>query len=261
MSDAVAWDPGQYLRFADLRLRPALELLARVPLETPGQVVDLGCGPGNVTQHLVARWPGAAVTGVDASGDMLGRARAEGLAGVAWQQGDAAAWTPDMPPDLIYSNAALHWLPDHGALIPRLFGLLAPGGVLAVQMPRNFAQPSHTLIDETAREAPWAERLAPVLRSPPVSEPGFYYNLLAPQAAHLDVWETDYQQVLDGPEAVGEFTKGTWLKPILDALDPADRPDFEARYKAKLADAYPRQADGRVLFPFRRLFLVATRQA
>ena len=255
----VAWDPDQYLRFADLRQRPALELLARVPLDAPAQVVDLGCGAGNVTQHVVARWPAARVTGVDPSGEMLETARAEGPANVAWQVGDAAAWTPETPPDVIYSNAALHWLPDHARLFPRLFGLLNAGGVLAVQMPSNFAQPSHTLIDETAREEPWADRLAPVLRAPPVSEPGFYYDLLAPEAAQIDVWETAYQQVLDGPEAVAEFTKGTWLKPVLDALDPADRPAFEARYIAKLTKVYPRQADGRVLFAFHRLFIVAVR--
>jgi trans-aconitate 2-methyltransferase len=255
----VAWDPGQYLRFADLRLRPALELLARVPFDAPGRVVDLGCGPGNVTQYLIARWPEAAVTGIDSSREMLEKAQAEGPAGVTWEQGDAATWSPDPAPDVIYSNAALHWLPSHETLFPRLFGLIAAGGVLAVQMPRNFAQPSHTLIDETAREEPWAARLAPVLRTPPVSGPGFYYDLLAADAAAIDVWETEYQQVLEGPEAVAEFTKGTWLKPILDTLDPAERPEFEARYIAKLADAYPRRADGRVLFAFRRLFIVAVR--
>ena len=255
----VSWDPGQYLRFADLRLRPALELLARVPADAPARVVDLGCGAGNVTQHLVARWPGAAITGVDASPDMLDQARADGPAGVDWAMGDAGTWTPSAPPDVIYSNAALQWLGDHETLFPRLLGLLAPGGVLAVQMPRNFAQPSHTLIDETAREAPWADRLAPVLRAAPVSDPGFYYDLLAAGAAQVDIWETEYQQELDGPDSVAEFTKGTWLKPVLDALDPADRPEFEARYKVKLADAYPRRADGRVLFAFRRLFIVAVR--
>ncbi len=255
----VAWDPGQYLRFADLRLRPALELLAHIPTESPATVVDLGCGAGNVTHHLKTRWPNATVTGVDPSVEMLETARAEGPAGVSWEQADAATWTPDGAPDVIYSNAALHWLGDHEALFPRLFGLLAPGGVLAVQVPRNFAQPSHTLIDETAREAPWADLLAPVLRAPPVSEPGFYYDLLAPDAAEIDVWETEYQQVLEGPEAVAEFTKGTWLKPVLDALAPEDRPEFEARYKAKLADAYPRRTGGRVLFGFRRLFIIATR--
>lgn len=260
-AERVTWDPAQYLQFADLRLRPALELLARVPLTAPGTVVDLGCGPGNVTAHLATRWPDAHILGVDSSAEMLARAAAEGPDRAAWLEADVGAWTPDAPVDLLYSNATLHWLPDHAALFPRLLDQVAAGGVLAVQMPRNFGEPSHTLIDETTREGPWAERLAPVLRKPPVHLPGFYYDVLAPHltdaGATLDVWEVVYQQVLDGPEKVAEFTRGTWLKPVLDALDEDDRSPFQADYRRRLADAYPRQADGRVLFPFRRLFIVA----
>lgn len=254
----MSWDPAQYLKFAAPRLRPAVDLLARVPLEAPARVVDLGCGAGNVTRLLVERWPGSAVTGVDDSAPMLAQARAA-LPSVTWIEAGIADWAPSAPPTLLYSNAALHWLPDHPALFPRLATMLDAGGVLAVQMPRNFLAPSHALVAETARDGPWRARLEPMLGPPPVAEPARYFDALAPYAAELDVWETEYLQVLDGEDPVKEFTKGTWLRPFLDALEPGDRDAFEADYAARLRQAYPRRADGRTLFPFRRLFIVMRR--
>jgi trans-aconitate 2-methyltransferase len=187
---------------------------------------------------------------------MLARAAAT-APGITWQQADLATWRPPRPADLIYSNAALHWIPDHERLIPALLAALAPAGVLAVQMPRNFGAPSHTLISEAAREGPWRARLEPLLRPSPVAEPAFYYDLLAPRAGALDVWETEYLQILEGPDPVKEWTKGTWLRPLLDALEEPERSRFEARYAERVATAYPPQPDGRTLFPFRRLFIVA----
>ena len=255
---ADVWDPAQYLRFAGHRLRPALDLLNRIDLAQPETVVDLGCGAGNVTRWLAQRWPDAAVTGIDASAAMLAKA-AEALPGVRWQRAGIAAWRPERPPDLIYSNAALHWLPDHEGLFPKLAGELAPGGVLAVQMPRNFGAPSHTAMAEAARDGPWFETLAPLLKPAPVHEPAFYHRLLAPQASAVDLWETTYFQVLEGENPVAEWTKGTWLKPMLDALDGDRRRGFEAAYRARIAAAYPPGPDGRTLFPFRRLFIVVRR--
>ncbi len=252
----MAWDPAQYLKFADHRLRPAVDLLGRVALEAPRVVYDLGAGAGNVTRLLKARWPGARVTGVDASEAMLARAAAA-APDIEWQRSDLATWAPPAPADLIYSNAALHWLPDHARLFPRLLAALAPGGVLAVQMPRNFAAPSHTAIAEAARQGPWRRRLEPLLRPAPVAEPAVYYGLLAPGAAGVDIWETEYLHVLEGPDPVKEWTKGTWLRPLLEALEEPERSDFEARYAALVARAYPPRPDGRTLFPFRRLFIVA----
>lgn len=254
----MKWDPSQYLAFADLRLRPALDLLARTPGETPKLVVDLGCGPGNLTPHLKARWPAARVVGVDASAEMLAKARLA-VPGAEFVQADVAAWRPDRAPDVLYSNAALHWLDRHEELFPRLLDLLAPGGALAVQMPRNHGAPSHTEIVATVQEGPWRARLEPLLRPSPTHPPAAYYDLLAPRAARLDVWETEYLQVLEGADPVKEFTKGSALKPFLDALQGAERDGFEAAYAARLRRAYPPQADGRTLFPFRRLFLIATR--
>ncbi len=254
----AVWDPSQYLKFADHRLRPALDLLARTPAEAPASVVDLGCGPGNVTPHLARRWPDATMTGVDGSPEMLAKARGA-MPAVTWVEADIAGWQPPGPVDVIYSNAALHWLGDHADLFPRLMGLLAPGGVLAVQMPRNYEAPSHTDILATAADGPWRQRLAPLLRPSPVSLPEAYYRILAPHAARLDIWETVYTQVFEGENPVAEFTKGSALKPLLDALDEPMRGDFERAYRRRIAASYPHEADGRTLFPFRRLFLVAQR--
>ena len=252
----MSWDPGQYLKFAAPRLRPAIDLLARVPLAQPQTVYDLGCGAGNVTRLLALRWPAAAITGVDDSASMLAQAAVEAPS-VTWIEQGLATWRAPRPADLIYSNAALHWLPDHAAVFPELVAQLAPGGVLAVQMPRNFGAPSHMLIHDTVRAGPWRSRLEPLLQPSPVAAPDFYYGLLAPRVAWLDIWETEYLQVLEGPDPVKEWTKGTWLKQFLDALDEADRANFEADYAARLRHAYPMRDDGRTLFPFRRLFMVA----
>ena len=254
----AGWDPAQYLRFAGHRLRPALDLLNRIDLERPDRATDLGCGAGNVTGWLVRRWPDAAITGIDGSAAMLAKAAAA-LPAVRWQRMDIAAWTPDRPQHLIWSNAALHWLPDHETLLPRLMTVLAPGGVLAVQMPRNFDRPSHTAMAEAARAGPWRDALEPRLGPPPVHEPAFYRTLLAPLASAVDLWETTYFQLLEGANPVAEWTRGTWLKPLLDALDGDWRAGFEADYRARIAAAYPPEPDGRTLFPFRRLFFVARR--
>jgi len=252
----VPWDPAQYLKFADHRLRPAVDLLNRIEATDPRQVYDLGAGAGNVTALLKGRWPRAQVTGVENSPEMLARATAAHPE-VAWEQADLAAWRPPAPADVIFSNAAPHWLGDHERLFPGLLGQLAPGGVLAVQMPRNFGAASHTAIAEAARSGPWRERLEPLLRPAPVSEPARYFEILARQAAELDIWETEYLHVLEGQSPVKEWLKGSALMPLLEALEEPQRSRFEAGY-AKLVDAaYPPAADGRTLFPFRRLFLVA----
>jgi trans-aconitate 2-methyltransferase len=253
----VPWDPAQYLKFAGHRLRPALDLLNRIDLSAPSAVYDLGAGTGNVTRLLRARWPDAAITGVDDSAEMLAKAAAESP-DITWQQADLATWRPSRPADLIFSNAALHWLPDHAKLFPALLAGLAPGGVLAVQIPRNFSAPSHTSIGEAARSGPWRAKLEPLLRPAPVAEPDVYYGLLASTAASLDMWETEYVQILEGDDPVKEWVKGTWLRPLLDALSGHERDDFENAYAALVARAYPKRADGRTLFPFRRLFILAT---
>ena len=251
------WDPNQYLKFSDHRVRPALDLMARIPLDAPRAIYDLGSGPGNITRLLAERWPGAAVTGVDSSADMLAKARTE-APGVAFQQADIAHWSPPAPADLIFSNATLHWLDDHAGLLPRLASQLAPGGMLAVQMPCNRDSPSHLLMDEAAADGPWRaklSRLRPVYGS--VQELDAYYRILAPVARSVEIWETTYLHVLAGDNPVAEWTKGTALRPYLDALDETERAAFFAAYAQRIATAYPKQPDGNTLLPFRRIFFIA----
>lgn len=254
----MTWDAAQYLKFADHRLRPALDLMGRIGADAPKTIVDLGCGAGNVTALLAKRWPAATVTGLDSSATMLERARADHPS-LRFEVANAADWTAQPTVDLLYSNASLHWLDDHASLFPHLFRQVAPGGWFAVQMPRNFLEPSHQSVAEAGRDGPWRTTIEPMIAPPPVAEPGVYVDLLAPEAIELDAWETQYIQMLEGENPVAEWTKGTWLKPFLDALQGAERAGFEAMYRQRVAAAYPPRADGRTLFPFRRLFLVARR--
>jgi trans-aconitate 2-methyltransferase len=172
-------------------------------------------------------------------------------------QADLAAWSPPRPAELLFSNATLQWLGDHATLFPRLMSFVAPGGALAVQMPRNFAAPSHSLLRDTVEDAPWRGRLARLQRHDPVAAPELYYRLLAPHAASVDIWEVEYLHRLTGPDPVVEWTKGTALRPFLDALPPAEQGAFLADYRRRVAAAYPPESDGATLFPFRRLFIIA----
>lgn len=250
----MTWDPAQYARFATPRLRPALDLLQRVPALAPRCVYDLGCGSGDITRLLAERWPDADVWGVDDSETMLSASTPHPR--IRWTRQPLQEFRSGGNADLIFSNAALHWLPDHASLFPALVRQLRPGGVLAVQIPRNFDQPSHTLIATAAREGPWRAHLEHLIKPSPVGDAHFYYELLAPLAAELDIWETRYLHVLQGDDPVKEWTKGTWLRPFLDALQEPDRAAFEARYALLLREAYPRDASGKTTFEFNRLFMV-----
>lgn len=251
------WNPGQYLKFAGQRMRPALDLLSQVDAEAPSVVYDLGCGPGNVTPFLMGRWPEARHIGVDSSDQMLEKARAEHPTG-EWVKADAKTWTPEAPAELIYSNAALQWVDGHADLFPRLMDQLAPGGVLAVQMPHNHAAPSHMGMREVVEAGPWRDKLLPVMREFPVGDPEVYYDLIAPKAANLNLWETTYAQIMEGDNPIAEWTKGSALKPLLDALtDPDENAEFFDTYSKAMQAAYPKQSDGKTIFHFRRLFIVA----
>lgn len=252
----MTWDPAQYLRFGGHRIRPALDLLAAMPLEAPATIVDLGCGPGNVTGYLKARWPEARITGLDNSAEMLAQAR-EAHPEIAWVEADLTAWQPAEPVDLLYSNAVLQWVGGHETVFPALLRMVKPGGYVAIQMPRNFMARSHTTVYETIRDGAWRARLEPLIRDEPTRPPSFYYDLLTPLTRSLDLWETEYQQILEGENPVPEYVKGSWLKPFLDALEEPEKSAFEATYKRNVLQHYPPQFDGRTLFPFRRLFIVA----
>lgn len=254
----MAWDPAQYLAFGDERLQPALDLLVRIPLAAPETIIDLGCGAGNVTKALKNHWPRSMIIGVDGSPEMLERARGEDPE-ISWIEADLADWRPAHKVDLIFSNAALHWLDCHAAMMSHLVEDLTPGGYLAVQMPRNWEAPSHTSITGTVRDGPWRETLEPLLRPRPSRAPEFYYEVLAPVTGSLAIWETEYCQVLEGENPVKEFVKGTQLKRFLDALQEPARSEFERAYGERILAAYPPRKDGKTLFPFRRLFILASR--
>ncbi len=254
----MSWDPDRYGRFAGERSRPARDLLARVPLDSPATVYDLGCGSGSSTALLAERWPAASITGVDNAAAMLAKARDTG-AGIDWVEADIGEWRAPKPADLVFSNASLHWLGDHEALFPRLAGMLAADGALAVQMPRNFDAPSHRCMVEAAEAGPWRDKLADAPRRASVARPEAYYDMLAPHVSRLDIWESEYLHVLAGANPVVEWTKATGLRPYLDPLDRDERAAFLADYAARIARAYPKRGDGRTPFPFRRLFIVAVR--
>jgi trans-aconitate 2-methyltransferase len=265
----MAWNPQQYLKFAGERLRPGFDLMAQIGDLPSGPIYELGCGTGVHARAIAERWPGRSVHAVDNSRDMLAEA-GKTPSPIHWVEADIAEWQAPQKAALIYSNATLHWLPRHEVLLPRLLSALLPSGVLAVQMPRNFADPSQVLLRQIARSGAWAKQLAPLfdphiatpslLRPDPVGPPEFYYDLLAPLAqGGIDLWETEYVHQLEGEDAVLEWMRGTTLRPVLDALDRASGDEFLAAYGHQLRAAFPRRADGKTLLHFRRLFLVARR--
>lgn len=248
------WDPEHYLRFADRRTRPGIELLARIPDVEPSRIVDLGAGTGHLTAMLAARWPTARVTGIDASTDMLERARTEHPE-LDWQHADIADWAPDGPVDVLFSNAALHWLDDHASLFPRLRRCLAPGGVLAVQVPDNWREPSHQVPAAVLDDGSWPDEVRALLMRDRVAPPADYLRWLQP--ATVDLWRTTYWQELTGPDPVWAWTSGSLLRPVIEALESGDLPRFRDAVVAGYRAAYPPGDDGVTLLPFSRVFLVA----
>lgn len=259
--DLPIWDPDQYARFEAQRDRAALDLLLRLPDEhEPREIWDLGCGAGQHAALLKRRYPGAKVHGLDSSEAMIDRARALSEA-VAWSVGDIATWRPETPADLIFANASLQWLGDHEALFDRLAGALAPGGVLAVQMPMAHETVHHTIMRAVAAEGPWAARLAGEDTIRPLLDASAYYAVLAQACGEIDIWSTTYLHALTGEDAVLEWMKGTALRPYLTALErEPSRAAFLGALGVALSQAFPRRADRVTLMPFPRLFLVARRR-
>lgn len=274
------WDPGTYLRFGSERARPFFDLLSRVGADDPGFVADLGCGPGNLTAVLAARWPGARVLGVDSSPEMIEAARAElaapeakaaegtaaqaaglGVAAVPagrleFRLADIRTWQPEQPVDVITCNAVLQWIPGHRELLTSWVRWLAPGGWLAFQLPGNFDQPSHTILRELAGTPRWRPLLEGVQLNRQAGDPADYLALLARAGCEVDAWETTYLHVLPGDDAVVDWYRGSGLRPVLSALPPAEAEEFLAGYRDLIRVAYPPAPYGTVL-PFRRVFVVA----
>jgi len=258
-----AWDPVGYLRFAGERARPFAELVARIDADAPATVVDLGCGEGSTTAGLTRRWPGARITGVDSSPEMLAAAARSAVPGhLEFVQGDVREWSPPGPVDVVVSNAVLHWVPGHDRLLVRWAGWLPPGGRLAVQVPGNFRAPTHALLADLCRSPRWADRVAEAAPRPDaVLDPADYSDVLAGAGLAADVWETTYLHVLTGPDPVLAWVRSTVLRPVLARLPEDDVVPFTDAYAAALREAYPARGDGTTLLPFRRVFAVGSRPA
>lgn len=255
------WNPDVYLRYEAYRARPALDLLAQIPLDVDGPIVDLGCGPGNVTKALKKQWPDRDVMGVDLSPDMLAKARDKyGDTDIHWQQGDIATWQADAPHALVFSNAALHWVTDHATVVPRLTEMIVPGGWLAFQIPVTEQSAYQVCIRATVTSERWADQLADVWMYKDPMGPDAFYDLLAPSCDHVDIWVTDYHHVLEGENPVFDWIIGTGLTPYLSVLNEADQAAFIADYSERVAAAYPKQADGKTLFLMKRIFVLAQKR-
>jgi trans-aconitate 2-methyltransferase len=250
------WDPGKYLAFADHRSRPFFDLVGRVGAESARRVVDLGCGPGNLTETLASRWPSAVVEAVDSSPEMVSAARARGLdADVV----DAREWSPRPDTDVVISNAVLQWVPGHEKLLARWVERLPNGAWLAFQVPGNFGAPSHVEVRTLVATEGWRDRLEPVVlrEEDAVLDPDGYATLLSDLGCEVDAWETTYLQLLTGADAVLEWVSGTALRPIRAALDDEAWQEFRAQLAPRLRARYPTRPDGTTWFPFRRVFAVA----
>jgi trans-aconitate 2-methyltransferase len=263
---STTWDPTLYLAFAAERARPFADLVGRIAVPDPTRVVDLGCGPGNVTATLLERWPRARISGVDSSPEMIGQASALARPGLDFALGEIETWRPEGPVDVIVSNAALQWVPTHVQLLPGWVEALAPGGALAFQVPLNVDGDAAQAFREVARRPHFADRLGPVTGSRgPASAGGVarpaaeYVDLLAGSGCRVDAWETTYQHVLPGEDPVLEWYSGTGLRPYLDALDAEGRAAFRAEVAAELRTAFPRRPYG-TLLPFHRVFVIAYRR-
>ncbi len=257
------WDAGHYLRYGGERSRPFFDLLAQVAATDPGYVADLGCGPGSLTTALARRWPGAAVVGVDNSPEMIAaatEAAASGVANLTFQLGDVWDWRQARPVDVLVCNAVLQWVPGHQDLLLNWADLLAPGGWLAFQLPGNFDQPSHAIISELARSPRWRAPLSAAQLNRQAGDPADYVELLARPGYRVDAWETSYLHILQGPDAVLEWTKGTTLRPVLATLDSEQAAAFVGEYAERLRQVYMPRSFG-TIFPFRRVFTVVNRLA
>jgi trans-aconitate 2-methyltransferase len=255
----TSWDPGEYMRFSDERTRPSVDLVSRVAVDSPARVIDLGCGPGNSTRVLRERWPDARVVGLDSSVDMIDSARSDQPDG-EWVLAGIEGWHADGPYDVVFSNAALQWLPNHGALVESLFAGVAPGGALAFQIPSPDFAAVRFMIHDIALEGPWASRMNGPLGELTMEAPGLYYDHLAPASRSVDIWETEYFHVMDSAAAIVDWIATTGLRPFLAVLESeAERRAFMALLHDRVSQAYRPRVDGKVLFPFKRTFVIAYR--
>ena len=251
------WNPELYLKFEDERTQPARDLLARVNLHDPAAIIDIGSGPGNSTQVLHERWPGARITGLDSSPEMIEKARHK-YPQQNWILADAAAWQPETLFDLVFSNATLQWIPDHERLVPALFAGVQEGGALAVQVPANSGSPLHQAVLSVSQAPAWRDSMAGCSSLLNYRQPGYYYDLLSRLTGHFQIWTSVYYHVMQTHQDLIDWYSSTGMRPYLERL-PGDeqRREFQAQVLDACRPAYPAQQDGKILFPFQRLFFVA----
>jgi trans-aconitate 2-methyltransferase len=254
----LTWNADLYLQFATERTQPAIDLIGRIQLLHPARIIDLGCGPGNSTAMLRQRWAEADLIGLDSSPEMISTA-SKTHPNEKWILAGIATWSDDRPFDLVFSNATLHWLPDHDRLFPHLLDQVAPGGALAVQIPAGGQPPLRRVALEVANDPQWSDRMDAARNAQTRKSPGFYYDVLQPIATRLDIWETEYYHRMDDHGAIVNWFRGTGLRPFLEALNDGEKQLFEQRLLEGYRQAYPPQKDGRILFPFQRLFIIAYR--
>lgn len=253
------WNAAHYLKYGDERTRAAADLAARIKLDAPNTIVDLGCGPGNSTQVLRTRWPHSDVLGIDNSSEMIETAR-ESFPEQDWLLADASDWVPADPIDLVYSNAALQWIPNHEVLMRQLLTMIAPGGALAFQIPSSTYATVRNLIHEISRDSAWTERMDGPRNALTMEPPSFYYDVLVANATSLDIWETEYDHVMESKGSIVDWIASTGLRPFLAALDDDhERNAFLTELHRRVSLAYESRADGKVLYPFRRTFVIAYR--
>jgi trans-aconitate 2-methyltransferase len=255
----MSWSAKQYVAFEDERTRPVRDLVAALPTISAKAVMDLGCGPGNSTEVLAARYGDAKVFGIDSSEDMVTAARKR-MPNADFAVQDIMGWQDRGPFDVILANAVFQWVPHHETVLPDLVQRLSHGGALALQMPDNLEEPAHRLMRETAVAGPWAGKLASAAEARTrLAGAGWYHELLKPLASRVEAWRTTYYHALDGPGAIVEWFKGSGLRPFLDPLSGGEREAYLERYAGAIAGAYPALTDGSVLLPFPRLFIIAVR--
>jgi trans-aconitate 2-methyltransferase len=254
------WNPKQYLKFRNERTQPSIDLVARIMINAPKTIIDIGCGPGNSTQILYGKWPNADIVGLDSSQKMIEKARQD-YPGQKWVVGDAAALDTDQKYDIVFSNATLQWVPDHHSLMPRLFNVLNKTGVLAVQVPANNESPLHKVLLSVAQDRKWKRYTSSCEKLLTYHNVEYYYNVLISLTENFDVWETTYHHVLESHEALLEWYRSTGMKPFLERLpDDVARAEFEKEILMQCKSFYPIQTDGKILYPFRRLFFTAKKE-
>ena len=253
------WNPNQYLQFRTQRTQPSIDLVAKIDFAEPKTILDIGCGPGNSTQVLVHRWPKARIIGLDNSASMIAKAKTEYPA-QEWILADAATYESDLKFDIVFSNATIHWIPNHPALISRIQGLLLDGGIVAVQLPLFWAMPLGQIIDQISRDSRWQSQTEQVSELFTIHDYSFYYDELSALFRKVDLWETTYMDILDSHQSIVEMIRSTGMKPYLERLGTdVARDEFEQEVLKEIMQVYPLQQNGKVILPFKRLFFIGAK--